>query len=192
MTRYVALVEYDRDAAAFGLAIPDCPGCTAMGGSFDAVEANGIAALREWVADYRADGAELPRPRDIIELRSDPSLSDDSVRTLSSCRFPFTLMLADPCGSMCRWRLDLWPRSMKRPAVAASPAPASWRAQRETRLRVTAPCRHLRNDDRSGAISPAVRRRLAAPLPRPHAHRPELHRAGTAQRPTLTAAPPLP
>lgn len=77
MIRYVALVEYDRDAAAFGLSIPDCPGCTAMGGSFDDVEASGIEALREWAADYRADGAELPRPRDIIALRSDPSLIDD-------------------------------------------------------------------------------------------------------------------
>ncbi len=48
-----------------------------MGASFDEAEANAIEALREWAADQLAEGWELPRPRDIGELRSDPSLIDD-------------------------------------------------------------------------------------------------------------------
>ena len=46
MARYLALIEYDATAAAFGLVIPDFPGCNAMGATFDEVEANGIEALR--------------------------------------------------------------------------------------------------------------------------------------------------
>ena len=77
MARYLALIEYDDAAAAFGLVIPDFPGCNAMGKTFDEVEANGIEALREWSTDHIAGGNELPRPRDIVELRMDPSLFDD-------------------------------------------------------------------------------------------------------------------
>ena len=77
MARYLALIEYDAAAAAFGLVIPDFPGCNAMGATFDDVEANGIEALREWAVDHLAGGDELPRARDIVELRMDPSLFDD-------------------------------------------------------------------------------------------------------------------
>lgn len=77
MRRYLALIEYDSAAQAFGVAVPDCPGCTAMGASFDEAEADAIAALREWAADMIAGGHDLPRARDIAELRSDPSLADD-------------------------------------------------------------------------------------------------------------------
>ena len=77
MPRFLALVEYDAAAKAFGVAIPDCLGCAAMGATFDEAEANGIEALREWAADQLAAGHELPRPRDVAELRRDPSLFDD-------------------------------------------------------------------------------------------------------------------
>lgn len=77
MARYLALIEFDAAADAYGLVIPDFPGCNAMGTTFEEAEANGVEALREWAADILAEADALPRARDIAELRRDPSLSDD-------------------------------------------------------------------------------------------------------------------
>ena len=77
MTRYLALVAYDDAAEAFGVAVPDCPGCAAMGATFEEAEANGVAALRDWASDHLASAGDLPRARSIVELRRDPTLSDD-------------------------------------------------------------------------------------------------------------------
>lgn len=77
LPRFLALVEYDDVAAAFGVVIPDCLGCSAMGATLDEAEANAIAALREWAVDHLDENEELPRARTIGELRHDPSLTDD-------------------------------------------------------------------------------------------------------------------
>lgn len=74
MTRYLALVEHGR---AFGIVFPDCPGCVAMAEGFDEVIENGVAALREWMADRVAAGLAPPAPRGIAELRADPALAED-------------------------------------------------------------------------------------------------------------------
>lgn len=91
MSRFLALIEYDAAAKAFGVAIPDCLGCTAMGATFDEAEANGIEALREWAVDHLAGGNELPRARDIIELRMDPSLFDDFTQSTIVVSLPVYL-----------------------------------------------------------------------------------------------------
>lgn len=77
MPRFMALIAYDDAANAYGVAIPDCLGCTAMGATFDEAEANAIEALREWAVDHLGVSDELPRARTIAELRQDPSLFDD-------------------------------------------------------------------------------------------------------------------
>ena len=77
MTRYLALIEHDDAAGAFGVAVPDCPGCAAMGSTFEDAEANAIAALREWASDHLAAAGGLPHARSIVELRRDPMLADD-------------------------------------------------------------------------------------------------------------------
>ncbi len=77
MARYLALIEFDAAADAYGLVIPDFPGCNAMGVTFEEAEANGIEALREWATDRLAEADALPCARDIAELRRDPTLFDD-------------------------------------------------------------------------------------------------------------------
>ncbi len=96
MQRFIALIEFDDHANAFGVAIPDCPGCTAMGATFDDAEANGIEALREWAADYLADNGELPRSRSILELRADTSLLDDFTPATVAVSLPVYLDNARP------------------------------------------------------------------------------------------------
>ena len=77
MARYLALIEFDAAADAYGLVIPDFPGCNAMGATFEEAEANGVEALREWATDTLAEADALPRARTLAELRQDPTLFDD-------------------------------------------------------------------------------------------------------------------
>ena len=75
MAHHPALIE--TTDAAFGLIIPDCPGCCAIGHSCDEVYENGVEALREWMTDRVAAGFPPPKPRDAFALRRDPALAED-------------------------------------------------------------------------------------------------------------------
>lgn len=75
MSRYTVLI--DGEAGAYGVAVPDCPGCTAMGATIDAAMTNAAAALAEWMGDRVAAGLAPPVPRAPDALRADPSLADD-------------------------------------------------------------------------------------------------------------------
>ena len=96
LPRFIALVEYDDAAKAYGAAIPDFPGCTAMGATLDEAEANAIAALREWAVDYLDEADELPRARTIEELRRDESLFDDFTPNTLVVPLPLYLDSARP------------------------------------------------------------------------------------------------
>lgn len=96
MARYLALVEFDPNADAYGLVVPDFPGCTAMGLSYEEAEANGIEALREWAVDFLAEADELPRARTIAELRQDSTLFDDFTSTTLITSLPLYLDGARP------------------------------------------------------------------------------------------------
>src|SRR5882757_175272 len=68
-TRYVALL--DGRAGAYGVVVPDLPGCTAMGVTVEEALRNAVAAVRDWVEDAVGDGESLPRPRPADRVRSD-------------------------------------------------------------------------------------------------------------------------
>jgi predicted RNase H-like HicB family nuclease len=68
--RYIALVDGKR--GAYGLTVPDLPGCTSAGNTLEEVLSNAIEAVRLWTEDAIADGDPIPRPRsydDIVEDR---------------------------------------------------------------------------------------------------------------------------
>lgn len=69
MARYIALI--DGKAGAYGVVIPDLPGCTAMGKTMDEALRNAIEAASDWAAEARADGAALPEPRRLETLRNE-------------------------------------------------------------------------------------------------------------------------
>jgi predicted RNase H-like HicB family nuclease len=73
MARYVALV--DGKAGAYGVTVPDLPGCTSAGSTTDEALRNAIEAVRLWAEDARADGEELPKPRSAELLRADPEIA---------------------------------------------------------------------------------------------------------------------
>jgi predicted RNase H-like HicB family nuclease len=74
MTRYVALL--DGVEGAYGVVVPDLPGCTAAGETIaDAVD-DAIAAVREWIVDARDDGEAIPQPRDMAALKADGPVTE--------------------------------------------------------------------------------------------------------------------
>jgi predicted RNase H-like HicB family nuclease len=73
MARYGALVDGKR--GAYGVVIPDLPGCTAMGKTIDEALANAAGAASAWAEVARADGFAIPKPRPIETLRKDPEIA---------------------------------------------------------------------------------------------------------------------
>jgi predicted RNase H-like HicB family nuclease len=73
MARYVAIV--DGKPGAFGVVIPDLPGCTSGGRSVDQAIRNAVEAVTLWVEDARADGETIPRPSSAEKLRADPEVA---------------------------------------------------------------------------------------------------------------------
>lgn len=69
MPRYIALV--DGKPGAYGVVIPDLPGCTSGGASMDDALRQATEAVRLWAEDARADGEPLPTPRSLEALRKD-------------------------------------------------------------------------------------------------------------------------
>jgi predicted RNase H-like HicB family nuclease len=69
MARYFAVL--DGKPGAFGISVPDLPGCTAMGHDEDEAYRNAIEAVGEWVRDARESGAAPPEPRPLAAIRRD-------------------------------------------------------------------------------------------------------------------------
>jgi predicted RNase H-like HicB family nuclease len=76
-TRYGAIVDGRR--GAYGVVIPDLPGCTAMGKTIDEALANAASAAVAWAEVARADGIAIPKPRTIETLRADPEVAAEIV-----------------------------------------------------------------------------------------------------------------
>jgi predicted RNase H-like HicB family nuclease len=69
MARYLAIL--DGKPGAFGVVIPDLPGCTSAGATADEALQNAVEAITLWIKDAHADGEELPVPRGARKLRKD-------------------------------------------------------------------------------------------------------------------------
>jgi predicted RNase H-like HicB family nuclease len=74
MPRYAALI--DGKKGAYGVVIPDLPGCTAMGKTVEEALRNAAAAARAWATVAKADGVKLAAPRPIETLRRDPEVRE--------------------------------------------------------------------------------------------------------------------
>jgi predicted RNase H-like HicB family nuclease len=72
MARYVAIV--DGAPGAYGVIVPDLPGCTSGGQTIDTALRNAVEAVTLWVEDARADGEKIPKPRSAEKLRNDPEV----------------------------------------------------------------------------------------------------------------------
>ncbi|MBN9525436.1 MAG: type II toxin-antitoxin system HicB family antitoxin [Alphaproteobacteria bacterium] len=69
MTYYVALIHKDADSE-YGISFPDFPGCVSAGATVDEAVRGGAEALALHVEGLREDGAPVPAPRDLAEIRA--------------------------------------------------------------------------------------------------------------------------
>ena len=77
MTHYVAIIEDAGPDHAVGVWFPDLPGCTSGGDNIDEALRNAPEALELYAESFEADGKQMPRPRTLTELKSDPEIADD-------------------------------------------------------------------------------------------------------------------
>ena len=73
MTKYIALL--DGEPGTYGVSIPDCPGCVAMGDSEQNAVANATAALSQWMKTLASEKSERPIPSTAETLRNDPKVT---------------------------------------------------------------------------------------------------------------------
>jgi predicted RNase H-like HicB family nuclease len=60
--RYTVLI--DGRKGAYGVVVPDLPGCTAMGRTVEEALANAVSAMRDWTEVTEEAGGVVPAPRD--------------------------------------------------------------------------------------------------------------------------------
>lgn len=73
MYRYVVLI--DGEAGAYGVTVPDLPGCTAIGATVENALTNVVAAMRDWANVTEETGVAVPAPRCAEALRADPGVA---------------------------------------------------------------------------------------------------------------------
>ena len=73
-TRYAVVI--DGEPGAFGLWVPDMPGCASMGTTVDELLQNAQEALRMWAEDALADGETLPTPRSFDEVAKESDVAE--------------------------------------------------------------------------------------------------------------------
>jgi predicted RNase H-like HicB family nuclease len=73
MSRYIALVDGKR--GAYGVVIPDLPGCYGMGKTIDEALRDAASAAVAWAEVAIADGHKIPAPRTAEELRADREIA---------------------------------------------------------------------------------------------------------------------
>jgi predicted RNase H-like HicB family nuclease len=94
MTRYVVVV--DGEPGAYGVWVPDMPGCTSMGSTTDEALRNAQEAVRLWAEDAVADGDGVPEARSIEAVRSDRAVADDLAAGAALAIVPLVLDAARP------------------------------------------------------------------------------------------------
>ncbi len=92
--RYVAIV--DGKPGAFGIVVPDLPGCTSGGRTVDEALRNAVEAVTLWVEDARADGEKIAKPRSAEKLRRDPEVAEALARGGILAYVPLVLDAARP------------------------------------------------------------------------------------------------
>ena len=94
MSRYVSPVH--GKPGAYGVTIPDLPGCTSGGSTTDVALRNSMEAVRLWAKDAIADGEELPQPRSAESLRAEPEVASAIIEGSALAIVPLLLDVGRP------------------------------------------------------------------------------------------------
>lgn len=67
--RYPVAIEPGTRSTAFGVVVPDLPGCFSAGDTLEEAMANAEEAIAAWIEAALDAGQEIPQPSDIETLR---------------------------------------------------------------------------------------------------------------------------
>lgn len=67
--RYPVAIEPGTDTEAFGVVVPDLPGCFSAGDTMDEAMTNAEEAITAWIEAALDAGQAIPQPSDIETLR---------------------------------------------------------------------------------------------------------------------------
>lgn len=70
--RYPIAIEPGTDKQAFGVVVPDLPGCFSAGDTLDEALDNAKEAIELWLETVIDDGGKVPEARFISEHQADP------------------------------------------------------------------------------------------------------------------------
>jgi predicted RNase H-like HicB family nuclease len=89
MTRYLGLI--DGASPVVGVVVPDLPGCTSGGKTYDEACRNAVEAVRLWAEDALLKNEKLPTPRTMDSLRGDPDVIEQLNRGAVFALIPLVL-----------------------------------------------------------------------------------------------------
>jgi predicted RNase H-like HicB family nuclease len=95
--RYPIVIEPGTETTAYGVIVPDLPGCFSAGDTLDEAIANAEEAAAGWIDATLDDGGTIPEPSSLETLRQrpdyagwsfgvievDPALLDDTVERVN-------------------------------------------------------------------------------------------------------------
>jgi len=73
MTRYPIAIEPGTDSTAFGVVVPDLPGCFSAGDTLDEAMTAAEEAAVAWIDAALDDGIAIPPPSSLDAIRADPA-----------------------------------------------------------------------------------------------------------------------
>jgi predicted RNase H-like HicB family nuclease len=131
-TRYIVVV--DGKPGAYGMYVPDMPGCTSMGDTIAELLANAQEAVQLWAQDALETNERLPKPRSIDAIRKDPEVARDLADGGVLAVVPLVIETGRPVKANSRSMRGCSLPSTRRRRPAGSPAPRFWQARRGRRL----------------------------------------------------------
>ena len=73
--RYPIAIEQGSDSQAFGVIVPDLPGCFSAGDTLDEAVDNAKEAIDLWLETVIDDGGAVPAPKNIAEHQANPAFA---------------------------------------------------------------------------------------------------------------------
>src|ERR1700693_2389147 len=70
--RYPIAIEIGSDDAAYGIVVPDLPGCFSAGDTLDEAMKNAEEAAIAWIEATLDSGRSVPAPSSLEAVRADP------------------------------------------------------------------------------------------------------------------------
>ena len=73
--KYPIAIERGGENTAFGIVVPDLPGCFSAGDTLEEAYANAAEAIELWVETALDAGETIPAPSTLQRVRNDPELT---------------------------------------------------------------------------------------------------------------------